>query len=84
MTSDSIDFQLATPNIHSRNVAKRAIQTFQNHFIAILCGTDTKFTMQLWDHILDQVQIKLNLLRASHINPRLSAHAQLHGDFDYN
>ena len=40
--------------------------------------------MQIWDSILDQVQITLNLLRASRINPRISAHAQLHGAFDFN
>ena len=40
--------------------------------------------MQLSDRILKQVQVTLNLLRASRINPRLSAHAQLHGDFDFN
>ena len=40
--------------------------------------------MQLSDRILDQVQITLNLLRASRINPQISAHAQLKGAFDFN
>ena len=84
MTSDSIDFQLALPNIHRRNAAKRAIRTFKNHFIVILCCTDPTFPMQLWDCILEQVQVTLNFLCASRINPRLSAHAQLHGGFDFN
>ena len=84
MTSDPIDFQLAPPNIHRCNTAERAIRTFKNHFIAVLCGTDPKFPMQLWDCILDQVQITLNFLRASRINPRLSAHAQLHSASDFN
>ena len=84
MTSDSINLWLAPPNIHHRNADERAIQTFKNHFIAVLCGTDPKFSMQIWDGILNHVQMTLNLLRASCINPRLSAHSQLHGSFDFN
>ena len=64
MTSDSINFRLAPTNIHRRNADERAIQTFKNHFIAVLCSTNSKSPMQLWDGILNQVQIPLNLLRA--------------------
>ena len=84
MTAENIDFQLAPPNMHRRNAAKCAIRTFKNHFITILCGTDPKFPIQIWDCLLDQAQITLNLLYASHINPRLSAHTQLHGALDFN
>ena len=34
--------------------------------------------------MIPQAVLTLNLLRASRINPRLSAHAQLHGMFDFN
>ena len=64
MTSDSINFQLAPPNIHRCNAFERAIRTFKNHFIAVLCGTDPKFPMQFWYHILEQVQVTINLLSA--------------------
>jgi hypothetical protein len=84
MTSESIDFQLVPPHVHRRNAAERAIRTFKNHFIAGLCSTDKDFPLHLWDRLLPQALISLNLLRGSRINPRLSAYAQLHGDFDYN
>ena len=84
MTSNSIDFQLAPPNIHRGNAAERAIRKFKNHFIAVLCGTNPQFLIQLWNRILDQVEITLNLLHASRINPHLSDHAQLHGAFDFD
>ena len=84
MTSDSIYFQLAPPNIHCCNTAERSICTFKNNFIAVLCGIYPRFTMQLWDRILEQVQVTLNLLCASRINLRLSAHAKIHGAFDFN
>jgi hypothetical protein len=38
----------------------------------------------LWDKILPQATIKLNLLRKSRINPRMSACAQLNGHFYFN
>jgi hypothetical protein len=37
--------QLVPPNNHRRNLAKRAIQTFKNHFKAILAGVDNSFPM---------------------------------------
>ena len=79
-----IDFQLVPPHNHRRNAAERAIQTFKNHFVSILCGTDPRFPLNLWCHLIPQATTTLNLLRSSRLNPRLSAHAHLNGNFDFN
>ena len=84
MTQEGIDFQLTPPGIHRRNAAERAIRTFKNHLIAGLCSTDPKFPLYLWDKLLPQAMITLNLLRGSRLNPKLSAYAQVHGPFDFN
>ena len=84
METKEVDFQLAPPHDHRRNAAERAIQTFKHHFIAGLCSTDRNFPLHLWDRLLPQALISLNLLRTSRLNPRLSAYAQVHGAFDYN
>eukprot|EP00978_Attheya_sp_CCMP212_P043442 scaffold284051_cov46-Attheya_sp.AAC.1 len=84
MTEQSIDFQLVPPHIHRRNATERAIRTFKNHFIAGLCSTDASFPLHLWDRLLPQAMVTLNLLRGSRINPKLSAYAQVHGAFDFN
>jgi hypothetical protein len=84
LTKQGIDYQLAPPHIHRRNNAERAIQTFKNHFIAGLCSADPNFPLKLWDTRLPQATITLNLLRKSIINPRMSAYAQLNGNFDFN
>jgi hypothetical protein len=84
MSSVDIDFQLAPPHVHRRNAAERAIRTFKNHFIAGLCSTDKNFPLHLWDRLLPQAIMTLNLLRGSCINPNLSYWAQLYGSFDYN
>ena len=84
MTIENVDYQLVPPGVHRRNAAERAIRTFQNHFIAGLCSVDKDFPLHLWDQLLPQAEITLNLLCASRINPKLSAWAQLHGIFDFN
>jgi hypothetical protein len=84
MLDENIDFQLVPPGLHRRNAAERAIRTFKKHFMAGLCTTDARFPLTLWDHLLPQALITLNLMRTSRINPRLSAWAQVHGTFDYN
>ena len=40
--------------------------------------------MNLWDKLIPQTIMTLNLLRASHLNPSLSAYAQVWGTFDFN
>ena len=84
MTTRYMKYQLVEPHCHRANLAERAIQTFKNHLIAILCSTNKDFPIHLWDHLLPQVVLTLNILRSSRINPRLSAEAQLNGDFDFN
>lgn len=79
-----IDYQLAPPGMHRRNAAERAIRTFKNHLIAGLCTCDPTFPMHLWCRLIKQANITLNLLRASRLNPKLSAYAQLFGNFDFN
>lgn len=84
MYKENIDFQLTPAGIHRRNKAERAIQTFKSHFISGLCTVDPTFPLNLWDKLIPQAILPLNLLRASNINPQLSSYAQVHGAFDYN
>ena len=83
-TKYKIDFQRVPPHSHRRNAAERAIQTFKNHFVAGLCSCDPSFPLSEWDRLLPQCDITLNHLRASRRQPRLSAHACLFGNFDFN
>ena len=78
-----VDFQLTTAGMHRRNAAERAIRTFKNHFMAILCSTDPEFPLRLSDRLLPQALTTLNLLRGLRINPK-SAYAQLNGAIDFN
>jgi hypothetical protein len=79
-----ITFQLVPPYSQRRNSAERAIRSFKDHLIAGLCSTDKYFPMHLWDRILPQAVITLNMLRTSRINPKLSADTHIFGQYDFN
>jgi len=84
MENEHIKYELTLTGLHRRNLAERAIQTFKNHFISGLCSTHPDFPLNLWDKLLPQAELTLNLLRPSRIQPHLSAYAQLYGPFQYN
>ena len=56
INENEIVCQLVPPHDHRRNVAEKAIQIFKDHFIAVLCGTDDNFSLQLWCQILRHTQ----------------------------
>ena len=84
MEQNNMKFQLVPPHKHRQNKADRAIQNFKSHFIAGLFSVNPKLPQNLWDKLIPQAVITLNLLRRSIINPKLSAYQQLYGNFDYN
>jgi hypothetical protein len=83
-TVNDIDYQLVPPHCHRRNAAERAIRTFKEHFVAGISSVDPAFPLHLWDRLLLQAEITLNLLRTSRLHPQLSAAAHFHGLVDYN
>jgi hypothetical protein len=84
MHDKHVHFQLVPPGMHRRNAAERAIHTFKNHFIASFCSVNKDFPIHLWVCLLLQALLSLNLLRGSRLNPKLSAWAQLHPNFEFN
>lgn len=62
-----LSINLVPPNIHRRNTAERAIQTFKAHFISILCGTHPKSPLNMWDKLLLQAKIT-RISYATHVS----------------
>jgi hypothetical protein len=79
-----VEYQLVPPHYHRRNAAERAIRTFKEHFVAGLSSVDPTFPLHLWDRLLPQAEITLNLLRTSRLHPHLSVAAHFHGLLDNN
>ena len=72
LVDSKISYQIVPPHIHRRNAAERAIITWKDHLIADICTSDPYFPMHLWDHLLPQCDMTLNMMRTSRINPPLS------------
>lgn len=72
-----IKYQLVPPHQDRGNSTEHAIIIFNNHFIAGLCSTDEQFPLQCLCRLLAQVELTINLLRPSRLNPRLFPYAQI-------
>ena len=79
-----MELELVPPGCHRRNAAEVAIRNFKAHFLSILAGVSDDFPKQLWDRLLPQAEITVNLLRQSNATPTVSAYAHMSGPFDYN
>ena len=66
------------------NIFGAAINTFKNHFVAILSGTDLTFTVSLWDKPPHQVELTIKVLRHSNNVPTVLTKAHLFETFDFN
>jgi hypothetical protein len=80
----NVAFQLVPPHLHRTNAAERAIQTWKNNFCSGLATCNPKFPLTKWDLLMPQADITLNLLCSSWRQPKLSAHASLFGNFNFN
>jgi hypothetical protein len=78
------NLQLVPPDTHHRNLAERAIQTFKSHFIEIFAGVNLSFPMNLWNRLVPQAVMTLNLLCQANKTPSVSAYQFVNGNFDYN
>ncbi len=70
--------------MHHSNAVERAIQTFKNHFKAVIASLDPDFPITEWDCLLEQVFPSLNLLQPARLNLKLSGYAYVFGKFDFN
>jgi hypothetical protein len=84
LNQQDITFQVVPPYKHRQDSAERAKRSFKDHLIEGLCSTDKYFPMHLWDRLLPQAVITLNMLRTSIINPKLSAATHIFVQYDFN
>ena len=74
MQEESIAIQYVPPHNHRANPAERGIQTAKNHLISALSGTHANFPANLWDKILPQVELTMNILRPFAADRTISAY----------
>jgi hypothetical protein len=80
---ENIIIQYVPPGNHRANSAERAIRTWKNHFIAILCGLDPNFPLFVWDELIEQAELTINMLREG-IDESISAWESVNGIFSFD
>ena len=81
-----MQMELVPPGTQNSNASEVdiTIRNFKAHFLSVIAGTARYFTPSLWDRLLPQAEITINLLRQSNETPNVLAYAHLSGPFDYN
>ena len=72
------------PNTHRSNAVERAICNLKTHFKSVLAGVAPGFPKNLWDLLLPQTEVTLNLLRYTILDPSISAWVYFHSPFNYD
>ncbi len=73
------NMELVPPGCHQCNSAEVAIRNFKAHFLSILAGVADNFPPSLWDRLLPQTKITINLIQQSNATPNVLAYAHLSG-----
>ena len=76
---EKIVAQFVPPGIKRSNKAERAIQTFRNHFIAVLGTVNKDFPIDRWDLLLPHIETTVNLLHPSQGDDSKSAYEGIYG-----
>ena len=61
ITKNDYKYRLVPPNNHRTNAVERGVQTFKAHFIRSLCIIDPSYPLYLWDYLLNQEEMTLNI-----------------------
>ena len=84
IADNGMEHELVPKGQHRRNIAEKAIQTWKAHAIGVFSGMSNKCPLAIWDLLLQQIDMQVNLLRQSNVAPKISAWAQMHGDHNFN
>ena len=77
-------FPIGPAHMNWYDVTEQAIMTCKNNFLVGLSSVDDGFPMHLWDWLLYQADITLNIPQPKIINPMLSTYNMIWGTFDFN
>lgn len=72
---DISNLELMPPDCHCQNIAEMAIKTFKQHVIIVLASVSDNFPLYLWNLLLPQAEVTLNLLQKSNMTPKVWAYA---------
>ena len=79
-----LEYELVPKGQHRRNFAEQALPTWKSHTIVALSGVADNFPLGLWDKLLPQLDMQVNLLRFSNVNSKVCSWTVLNGAHDFN
>ena len=74
---------LATPHNKRANRAERIMNIVKPVIIGAIAGTNRDFPIKLWDKLLPQCEIVMNLLRPSFKDANISCYGAFYGAYDF-
>jgi hypothetical protein len=80
IVAEQVKIQYTPPDMHCTNPAKRAVQTWKNHFTASIASISSLFLIANWCQLTPQSDMTLNMMPCC-LNPHLSAHKAMEGLF---
>jgi hypothetical protein len=83
-TYNNVGYQLVPPHFHRHNAAERPFVLSRGEIVSGLASVDPDSPLHLWDLLLPQAEMTLNLLRKSRQHPQLYITSHYHGTVDYN
>ena len=64
-------YQLVPPNVLQQNIDEKYIRTFKKNVLSVLDGVDSEFPNCVWENLLGQTDLTLNLLCQATFNPHI-------------
>ena len=81
---NGLECELVPKGQHRRNLAERALKTWKSHTIGALSRVADTPPLGQWDELLPQLNMQVNLLRFSNVNPMVCSFNVFNGAHDFN
>ena len=81
--SQQTNLQYSPPGRHCAP-AKKAVKTYKSCFESVAASLPSTFPILYWCHLLEQIDLAVNIVRLCRQNPMLFALAATEGEFHYD
>ena len=83
IASQQTSVQYSPPGRHCAP-AEKAVQTYKACFKSVTASLPAAFPISYWCHLLEQIDLSVNIVRPCRQNPKLSAWAATEGEFHFS
>ena len=84
MQEEGLSYELVPKGQHRGNIAENCIGSWTSTAVRVFSDMNSKCPIFLWDLMLLQIDIQVNLQQQSNTTPKVSTHARLYGAHHFN